>query len=74
MAEKGSGYMKKRDVRNTVDSYISNNPMMDAQAEIDMPIINAQAYDVPLPYCNSTRHMRGVRSPSDLKTKDEIKK
>lgn len=65
--------MKKRN-RDTVDSYLSNNPMMDAQAEIDMPIINAQAYDVPLPYCNSTRHMRGVRSAKDLKTEDEIKK
>lgn len=66
--------MKKADKRNTVDSYLSNNPMMDTQSVIDLPIINAQAYDVPLPYCDSTRHMRGVRSPSDLKTKDEIKK
>lgn len=63
----------KKDKR-TVDSYISNNPMMDAEAQIDLPIINAQAYDVPLPYCNSTRHMRGVRSAADLNTKDEIKK
>lgn len=63
----------KKDKRR-VDSYISNNPMLDAEAQIDMPIINAQAYDVPLPYCNSTQHMRGVRSASDLKTKKEIKK
>lgn len=65
--------MKKADKR-TVDSYLSNNPMLDAEAQIDLPIINAQAYDVPLPYCNSTMHMRGVRSPSGKKTKDEIKK
>lgn len=65
--------MKKTDKRR-VDSYISNNPMLDAEAQIDLPIINAQAYDVPLPYCDSTRHMRGVRSPADLKTKKEIKK
>ncbi len=64
--------MKKS--KQTVDSYLSNNPMMDAEAQIDLPIINAQAYDVPLPYCDSTRHMRGVRSPSGKKTKDEIKK
>ena len=60
--------------KKKVYSYISNNPMMDAEAQVDMPIINAQAYDVPLPYCNSTMHMRGVRSAADLKTKDEIKK
>lgn len=64
----------KQNEKRRVDSYLSNNPMMDAEAQIDLPIINAQAYDVPLPYCDSTRHMRGVRSPSNLKTKDEIKK
>ena len=63
-------FMKKK----KINTYVSNNPMMDAEAQIDLPIINAQAYDVPLPYCNSTRHMRGVRSPSSLKTEKEIKK
>ena len=68
----GSADMKKD--KRRVDSYLSNNPMLDAESQIDLPIIDAQAYDAPLPYCNSTRHMRGVRSAADLKTEDEIKK
>ncbi|MBE6700427.1 MAG: hypothetical protein E7582_00850 [Ruminococcaceae bacterium] len=65
--------MKKNNSRN-VPSYLSNNPMMDAESLVDMPIIHAQAYDVPLPYCDSTRHMRGVRRRDGEKTEDEIKK
>jgi hypothetical protein len=66
--------MKKNNKGNVVPSYLSNNPMMDAEAQIDMPIINAQAYDVPLPYCDSTRHMRGVRRGDGESTRKEIKK
>ncbi len=59
--------MKKSERRRT-ESFLSNdpvnsvNPMMDEEALVDLPIINAQAYDVPLPYCDTTMHMRGVRN------------
>lgn len=57
--------MKRGARNNNVNSYLSNNPMLDAESLVDLPIINAQAYDVPLPYTDSTRHMRGVRKKEE---------
>lgn len=45
--------MKKRS-----KSYVSNNPMMDGVAEVELPIIGAEAYDAPLPYTRTESHAR----------------
>lgn len=41
-----------------VSSYLSNNPMLDTEASVDLPIIGAEAYDAPLPYTRSDAHVR----------------
>ncbi len=51
--------MKKK----KVNSYLSNNPMLDGVAENDLPIIGAEAYDVPLPYTRTESHAK--RSSGD---------
>ena len=48
--------MKKKN--RTVNSFVSNNPMLDTSAETDMPIIAPEAYDAPLPYTRSDAHVR----------------
>lgn len=54
--------MKKK--KNTsVPSYVSNNPMLDGVAKVDLSIIGAEAYDAPLPYTRTESHAR--RSSGD---------
>ncbi len=48
-----------RDVKKknrSVNSYVSNNPTLDGVAEVDLPIIGAEAYDAPLPYTRTESH------------------
>lgn len=44
--------------RKRTNSYVSNNPMMDTEAMVDLPIIGAEAYDAPLPYTRTESHVR----------------
>jgi len=44
--------------RKKTNSYVSNNPMMDGVAEVELPIIGAEAYDAPLPYTRTESHAR----------------
>ena len=46
--------MKKK----RTNSYVSNNPMMDGIAGVELPIIGAEAYDAPLPYTRTESHAR----------------
>ena len=47
--------MKKK---NRFNSYVSNNPMLDAMDTVELPIIGAESYDAPLPYTRSQPHIR----------------
>ncbi len=51
--------MKKK----KTNSYVSNNPTLDSVAEVDLPIIGAEAYDAPLPYTRTESHAK--RSSGD---------
>lgn len=44
--------------RKKTNSYVSNNPMLDTAAMVDLPIIGAEAYDAPLPYTRTEGHVR----------------
>ena len=44
--------------RKKTNSYVSNNPMMDGVADVELPIIGAEAYDAPLPYTRTESHAR----------------
>ena len=46
--------MKKK----KINTYVSNNPMMDGVAEAELPIIGAESYDAPLPYTRTESHAR----------------
>lgn len=45
--------MKKK---NRTNSYVSNNPMLDAVTGTDLPTIAAESYDAPLPYTKTDSH------------------
>jgi hypothetical protein len=45
------------------NSFVSNNPMLDGVAGVELPIIGAEAYDAPLPYTRTESHAR--RSSGD---------